>query len=129
MSERKHVRWPIALLAIVCLIVVVAILLWVRADQQEQLRIRCTELTWALNYWNEKGRPEGESLLEFMRDYPPDHLYLSNRAFVINGSNVVTKFASRRLSTKTLFVTTNGVLILLDGKSGNAIAISSHQNK
>src|SRR5262245_45841999 len=107
-----------------CLIVVVAIVLWVRADQQEQLRICCIELTWALNYWNEKGRPESESLLEFMRDYPADRLCLSNRTFVINGSNVVTKFASTRLSTKTLFITTNGVVILLDEKSGDATSVS-----
>lgn len=59
-----------------------------------------------LDRWSEEGKPEGKKLDEFMRE-GRFNIVQTNREFVIDGTNVISKFASLRDSRKTLFATTN----------------------
>lgn len=73
------------------------------------------ELTLTLKRWVEAGQPEGEALAEFMRGRRQD-LVVSNRSFMIEGTNYLTQFAVTQPKSRrpgTLFVTTNEVLIWL----------------
>lgn len=59
-----------------------------------------------LDRWSEEGKPEGKKLDEFMRE-GRFNIVQTNREFVIDGTNVISKFSSLRDSRKTLFATTN----------------------
>ncbi|NCC60919.1 MAG: hypothetical protein EOM12_08245 [Verrucomicrobiae bacterium] len=59
-----------------------------------------------LDRWSEEGKPEGKKLDEFMRE-GRFNIVQTNREFVIDGTNVISKFASLRDPGKTLFATTN----------------------
>jgi len=86
------------------------------------------ELTQTLKRWVEAGRPEGQTLTEFMRGRRPD-LVVSNRLFVIGQTNLVTQFALTNPygRTGTLFVTSNEVLIWMD-PSGKTELVSRNTN-
>lgn len=90
--------------------------LWARIYVTRSLhRADGIELTQTLKRWVEAGRPEGETLTEFMRGRRQD-LVVSNRSFTIGGTNYGTQFAVTKPKSQrpgTLFVTTNEVLIWL----------------
>jgi hypothetical protein len=90
---------------------------WLRMGVWRGLdRADAFELTQHLNRWIEAKRPEGEKLVEFMKGRRQD-LVVTNRAFVIGGTNLVTQFAVTKLKSGrpgAFFVTTNEVLIRVD---------------
>lgn len=75
------------------------------------------ELTEHFRRWVEAGSPQGEDLINFLRGRRRD-LVVSNCLFAINGTNYFTQFAVTDLHSHRaglLFVTTNGLLIFMDG--------------
>lgn len=112
MSRRsKILRIVVTTAGTFALVLTVLYFLGASAGKQ-QLRISRIELINVFRVWTGDGRPEGNLLLEFMRNFPPDRVTLSNRSIVVGGSNFVTIFATSRLQSGTLFITTNGVLLL-----------------
>jgi hypothetical protein len=85
------------------------------APREDRIRISRDHLKGSFSGWVRAGKPEGTALSEFMQDYPPEtgHLFLSNRSFTIGGTNLTTMFAITRYGP-TVFITTNGILIVLD---------------
>jgi hypothetical protein len=90
-------------------------LIFVYTSRQEKLRLSSQALKSSLHQWVKAGGPRGAALTEFMRGYPPaaGYLLVSNRSFTITGTNLTTMFAVTRYHL-TMFITTNGILILLD---------------
>jgi hypothetical protein len=79
--------------------------------------------------WIEAGKPEGQLLAEFMQKQPSETA-VSNRVFLIGGTNFVTQFALTKpkgTRSRVLFVTQDGALIRVNSsgrielfsKSGN----------
>ena len=74
------------------------------------------ELSAVLLRWNEVKSQPVANAENFMRAFPP-YLVSSNRLFVFGRTNYVSMFANTRISTGgTLFVSSNGVFILVDLK-------------
>jgi hypothetical protein len=72
--------------------------------------------------WFEAGQPTGDALCRFMEGRRPD-LVMTNRVFVIGGTNYMTQFAltnSMAGLKGTLFISTNRVLIWLDSAERKA---------
>ena len=82
-----------------------------------------TELRGAMNVWEKEGRPAGAGLDEFMRKVPRA-IVISNKVFLVNGKEFKTQFATEKLGfPATLFITTNGDLLLLDSGRLTAVPI------
>jgi hypothetical protein len=95
---------------------VVVILFFNHEVRRQSIRLTRLDLEGILTLWIREGRPEGEALQEFMKtnNYSSAHFLVSNISCTIDGTNLETKFAKLAMSG-TLFVTTNKVIVLMEG--------------
>jgi hypothetical protein len=72
------------------------------------------ELRSALSRWH-SAKAEGTTDLEALMHQMPSHLVASNRVLTVGETNYISIFANTRVSEGgTMFITSNGVVILLD---------------
>ena len=113
---RVSTRWrhPVVLLT-VGLLVFVGFMFWFGSHLNHSFTVvGDTLLRGVTRAWNEAGQPEGEALRRFMADRP--YAVVSNRVFVIEGTNYTTQFATTHIGRRgTLFITTNSTVILWEG--------------
>jgi len=96
--------------------IVVILALWLKNVRDGLVGASRAELKAMLLRWNEmKSQPEPN--LKKLLQNSPSNLVFSNRVFEFEHTNHVSLFANTRVSTGgTLFVTSNGVFILVNSK-------------
>ena len=118
MQRKLPKTWHFAIRVLTACALVSGILLcYMHFDRQNWIRLSTKSLQGSLAAWAKEGRPQGDALGKFMRDYPPEsgYLFVSNRSFTIQGRSYVTIFASTRYcAPNTMFITTNGAVILIE---------------
>jgi len=98
---------------------------WRVLEERSLAKADQLELGATYDRWVEAGRPEGERLAEFMKGRN-QYLVVTNRSFIIGGTNFATQFAftqSKSGWAGTLFVTTNRVLIWLDSSGSPELVL------
>ena len=91
---------------IIILILIVSFLIYVKSWSNTFTRVSELDMLSYLYLWSKEGRPEGKKLDEFMLE-GRFNIVQTNREFVIDGTNITSKFACLRRPGKTLFATTN----------------------
>ena len=74
------------------------------------------ELRSVLSHWNSIRAEEGGDPVGFMSTLPPG-IVVSNRTFLVGNTSYTSLFANTSTgSSSTMFITSNGVVVLLDSR-------------